>query len=69
MLRADIVQSTPEWESVIYEVEQEVDEELKDAPRGMGFCYGYWSAKRAALAKRGIDWNPPPSMNRGVLFD
>ena len=48
---------------------QELEEELKDEPRGMGFCYGYWSAKRAALAKRGIDWNPPPSMNRGVIFD
>ena len=69
MLRADIVQSTPEWENVIYEVELEVDDLLKDELRGMGFCYGYWSAKRAALARRGIDWNPPPSMNRGVMFD
>lgn len=69
MLRADIVQSTLEWENVIYEVELEVDDQLKGEPRGMGFCYGYWSTKRAALARRGIDWNPPPSINRGVIFD
>ena len=27
-------QLTPEWEEVIYEVEQELDEQLKDEPRG-----------------------------------
>ena len=69
MLKVDPIQALPEWEDVIYDVEQELEEELKDEPRGMGFCYGYWSAKRAALVKRGIDWNPPPSMNRGVIFD
>lgn len=69
MLKVDPIQALPEWEDVIYDVEQELEEELKDEPRGMGFCYGYWSAKRAALAKLGIDWNPPPSMNHGVIFD
>lgn len=69
MLKVDTVQSMPEWEDVIYDVELELEEELKDEPRGMGFCYGYWSAKRAALSRRGIEWNPPPSMNRGVMFD
>ncbi|MBR4160678.1 MAG: hypothetical protein IKT87_03250 [Bacteroidaceae bacterium] len=69
MLKVDPVQALPEWEEVIYDVELELEEELKDEPRGMGFCYGYWSAKRAALARRGIEWNPPPSMNPGVMFD
>ena len=69
MLKVDPVQALPEWEEVIYDVELELEEELKDELRGMGFCYGYWSAKRAALARRGIEWNPPPSMNPGVIFD
>ena len=69
MLKVDPVQATPEWEEVIYEVEEEVDEELKDEPRGMGFCFGYWSAKRAALARRGIEWRSPSSMNPRVMFD
>lgn len=69
MLKVDFVQAMPEWEEVIYDVEMELEEELKNEPRGMGFCYGYWSAKRAALERRGIEWNPPPLMNRGVIFD
>ena len=69
MLKVDPVQAMPEWEEVIYDVEMELEEELKNEPRGMGFCYGYWSAKRAALERRGIEWNPPPLMNRGVIFD
>lgn len=69
MLKVDPVQATPEWENVIYEVEQELDEQLKDEPRGMGFCHSYWSAKRAALARRGIEWRSPSAMNPRVMFD
>ena len=69
MLKVDPVQATPEWEQVIYEVEQELDEHLKDEPRGMGFCHSYWSAKRAALARRGIEWRSPSAMNPRVMFD
>ena len=69
MLKVDPVQATPEWENVIYDVEKEVDEELEDEPRGMGFCHSYWSAKRAALARRGIEWRSPSAMNPRVMFD
>lgn len=68
-LKADIVQATEKWEEVIYDVEKEVDEELKDENRGMGFCHAYWSAKRAALARRGIEWRSPAAMNPRVMFD
>ena len=69
MLKVDPVQATPEWEEVIYEVEKELDEQLKDEPRCMGFCHSYWSAKRAALARRGIEWRSPSAMNPRVMFD
>ena len=69
MLKVDPVQATTEWEEVIYEVETEVDEQLKDEPRGMGFCHIYWSTKRAALARRGIEWRSPSAMNPRVMFD
>lgn len=68
-LKTDPVQATEKWEEVIYDVEMEVDEELKDEPRGMGFCFGYWSAKKAALARRGIEWKSPSAMNPRVMFD
>mgnify|MGYP003547696595 FL=1 len=69
MLKVDPVQATTEWEDVIYEVETEVNEQLKDEPRGMGFCHIYWSTKRAALARRGIEWRSPSAMNPRVMFD
>ena len=69
MLKVDPVQATPEWEDVIYEVEKEVDEQLMGEPRCMGFCFSYWNAKRAALARRGIEWRSPSAMNPRVMFD
>lgn len=68
-LKVDPVQAGQEWEEVIYKVEKEVDEQLKDEPRGMGFCHSYWSAKRAALERRGIEWRSPSVMNPRVMFD
>lgn len=68
-LKFDNVERSPEWEEVIYLVEKEVAEELKGEPRGMGFCYAYWSAKRAALARHGIEWASPHITNPGVIFD
>lgn len=68
-LKTDPVQSTKEYEDIIYEVELEVEQELKDMARGMGFCFAYWSAKKAALARRSIKWKSPSAMNPSVLFD
>lgn len=68
-LKYDPVQNTPEWEEIIYEVEKELDEKFSGVDRYMGFCHEYWSAKRAALAKRGIEWRSPQQMNPRVRFD
>ena len=65
----DPVQLTEEWEENIYEVEKELDELLKDEPRHMGFCFHYWSKKREALERRGIDWRSPSTMNPRTRFD
>ena len=68
-LKFDPVERTEEYEKLIPYVESEISKELKDHPRGMGFCFAYWSAKRAAFARRGIDWKSPAFMNPGVMFD
>lgn len=68
-LRFDPVERTPEWEEVVYEVEKECDRRLKHEPRGMGFCFSYWSTKQAVLKKYGIDWQTPSQMNPRVMFD
>lgn len=65
----DPVERTPLWEEIYYDVEVECFRHLKDAPRGMGFCFGYWAEKRGVLAKYGIDWQTPHMMNPRVMFD
>ena len=67
--KSDPVQLSEAWEENIYEVEKELDEKFRDVDRFMGFCHEYWSAKRAALAKRGIEWRSPQQMNPRVRFD
>lgn len=61
MLKFDPVERTQEWEDCIYDVEVECEKKLKGESRGMGFCFSYWSTKRAVLAKHGIDWCSPPA--------
>lgn len=69
LLKFDPVERTKEWEAVIFDVEKECEELLKDEPRCMGFCFSYWSARTAALSARGIDWKSPLLMNPRVMFD
>ena len=68
-LHFDPVERTPEWEDNYYEVEKECDQRLGDTPRGMGFCFGYWSTLRQVLAERGIMWRSPSELNSKVMFD
>ena len=68
-LHFDPVERTPEWEDNYYEVEKECDQRLGDTPRGMGFCFGYWSTLRQVLAERGIMWRSPSELNPKVMFD
>lgn len=68
-LKHDPVEWTARYEEVIDEAVREAEEQLKDVPRGMGFCFAYWPAKREALMKRGVEWRDPHMMNPGVIFD
>lgn len=65
----DPVERTQKWEDIYVEVEEECDRRLEDVPRGMGFCFAYWSVKANVLKEYGIDWKSPHYMNPGVLFD
>ena len=69
-LRFDPIERTPLWEEIYYEVEKETDEAIgRNVPRGMGFCFMYWSSKADVLARRGISWKSPHEMNPRVMFD
>lgn len=68
-LKFDDVERSEEWERNIYDVEKKVDAKVKGMPRGMGFCFSYWSAKKSVLESYGIEWRSPHQMNPRVLFD
>lgn len=68
-LKFDPIERSEAWERCIYEVELECDRVLKNEPKGMGFCFSYWSTKKAVLAKHGIQWRSPSTMNPRVMFD
>ena len=68
-LRFDPVERTARWEELFFEVEEECFRRLEGVPRGMGFCFPYWAAKRDVLRKYGIDWKSPHMMNPRVIFD
>ena len=68
-LRFDPVERTQQWEDLYLDVEEECARRLKGNPRGMGFCFPYWAAKRDVLRKYGIDWKSPHMMNPRVMFD
>lgn len=68
-LRFDIIQLSPQWEKMLYDIEKETFKKLKGQSRGMGFCYVYWMAKTEIAARYGIHWRSPQVMNPGVRFD
>lgn len=69
-LRQDPVEFTYRWEDIYYKVQQRLDERFANAPRHMGFCFKFWSAKQELLKNEyGIDWKSPSQMNPRVMFD
>lgn len=68
-LRHDPVEWTKRWEEIIDKADEMAFSQLKDCPRGMGFCFGFWSERKAALRKMGVEWCTPHQMNPHVHFD
>lgn len=69
-LKKDPVEWSPDYESIIDEADRKIYSLLEGHPRGMGFCFAYWSTKRRVLKEcYGINWNSPAMMNPGVMFD
>lgn len=70
LLKYDPIEETANFKAVIKDVEKELEELLKEKPRGMGFCHIYWCEKRRILKEKyGIDWRSPALMNPRVRFD
>ena len=66
----DPVEQTPEYQKIADELEALIDEELKDVPRGLGFCHIYWSVKKRILKEKyNIDWRSPAERYPFIRFD
>lgn len=69
-LKKDPVEYTWEWENIYYDMEAKLEDRFANAPRHMGFCFKYWSAKQELLNEEyGIKWRSPSIMNPHVMFD
>ena len=69
-LQHDPIEWSAEYESIIDEAEKKIESKLEGHPRGMGFCFEYWSTKSYVLHNDyGIAWRSPAIMNPGVIFD
>lgn len=69
-LKCDPVEYTYKWEEIYYDVEEYLSERFANAPRQMGFCFMYWSAKQDYLKENyNIEWHSPAQMNPRVMFD
>lgn len=69
LLKFDPVERSERMEEIVEQVERECAEATAGIPRAMGYCFGYWSAKRSILNKYGVRWRSPHEMNPGVMFD
>lgn len=68
--KKDPVEYTTKWENIYYDVEEELDRRFANAPKGRGFCFHYWAAKKELLKdKYDIDWRSPSQMNPRIKFD
>lgn len=66
----DPVEQTPKYQKIADELEALIDEELKDCPRGLGFCHIYWSVKKRILKEKyNIDWRSPAELHPFIRFD
>ena len=69
-LKYDPVEDSEAYIAIKDDMEHRLYDMLKDEPRGMGFCFRYWSAKRDLLEQEyGISWRTPSMMNPRVHFD
>ncbi len=65
-LVVDKVEYTPEWESIIEEVDMAVAERMSGKPVSR---IDGWRIRQEILSEKGIEWHMPTQLNPGVNFD
>lgn len=66
----DPIEDDAAYKYTIEQAEKDTEKELKDIPKGRGYCHLFWQVKRYNLQSRyGIVWFPKSAMNPRVYFD
>ena len=69
-IQRDPIDNDPAYAFILEEVEELVQDELRDYPRRLGFCKIFWDVKQRILKERYfIDWSTPVQLNRHIIFD
>lgn len=70
MFEKDPVEETLAYKKIEKALEAELEESMKNVPKGMGYCHVYWGRKKRILKEKySIDWKSPAEMNSRVMFD
>lgn len=69
-MKYDPIEDDPQAGPSVQQADREARDALKDVPRELGWCHGFWATKKRLLKDRyGIDWRTPAEMNPTVAFD
>jgi hypothetical protein len=68
--RVDPIDEHPAYAIVREKVDAQVEEQLRDHPKGLGYCHTYWRTKRRILKEQyQVDWKSPAELNPNIIFD
>jgi hypothetical protein len=68
--RVDPIDEHPVYAIVRERVNAQVEEELRDYPKGLGYCHTYWKTKKRIMKEQyQLDWKSPAELNSNTIFD
>ena len=68
----DPIEETQSYQSVVKEVDQEVERQLSDKGivKARGYIHHFWNLKKQILKEKyNLDWKSPKEMNPEMVFD
>ncbi|MCD8387658.1 MAG: hypothetical protein LUD17_12325 [Bacteroidales bacterium] len=67
-LKHDPVEWTREWEDVIAIAQRDAAERMADTPKGMGYCFAWWSSVQDMLLRQfQLNWRTPAEHTQMLL--
>ena len=51
------------------EVEEIIEKEHENLPKGLGYCHTFWHRKKELLKEKGYEWLSPADRNKHIIYD